>query len=213
MLKRIKKLLNGPLPTVEQIDNSKGEIDMDALRQGLVEAQQRRASILLDGTIDDILAAERKVDEARIELERGQVALEELERRRVEAEAKARREKLESKRAEAQRLVDHAVARIEAEYPKHAAAIAELTAMAREADAAAGEWFGYVTEGRTEDLTAVEPVAKRLGWHDEYFNPPLFEDAAVLPPVSGFDGVNVRWPTKVEMWAVHGAGTPPQQAA
>jgi hypothetical protein len=213
MIKAIKRLLSGPLPTVAALEKASTSIDLPALEAALSEAQQRRASILLDGTVEDILAAERKIDEARIALERAQVTLSELDRRRAEAEDKAKRDALVSRHAEVQRLVDEAVARIEEEYPAAARTIAELTELAQAADAAAGEWFHDLQEGLTDDLPAVEPVAKRLGWRDEYFNPPLFENASVLPPVSGFEGLNIRWPTREEMWAIHGAGTPPQRAA
>ena len=94
MIKAIKRLLSGPLPTVAALEKASTSIDLPALEAALSEAQQRRASILLDGTVEDILAAERKIDEARIALERAQVTLSELDRRRAEAEDKAKRDAL-----------------------------------------------------------------------------------------------------------------------
>src|SRR5690606_12507338 len=123
MLKRLKTLLKGPLPSAEQIAEEKGRIDLDALEKALTHAQQRRAALLLDGSTEEILTAERKIDEARIELERAQVALAELERRRAEAEAAERRQELERRHAEVQAKVDAVVERIEREYPDAAATI------------------------------------------------------------------------------------------
>lgn len=147
----------------------------------------------------EILAA----DIARIELERGHVVLAELQRRREEAEAKAVREALVRRHAEAKASVDAAVAKIEAEYPKHAEAIA---ALAHDADAAAGDWYEIFLAGETDDLPAVEPVAKRLGWHAKYFKPPLFSEAPSLPAVDAFPGCGAaaKWPSPEAAYALYG---------
>lgn len=132
MLTKIRKLLKGKLPPAVEIEKAAATIDLGALEATLAEAQQARAAILLDGSVDDILAAERVVDTARIELERAQVALAELDRRRVDAELRgredaflARRDACEARRialverldgevAEAARVVDAAMKELQA---------------------------------------------------------------------------------------------------
>lgn len=130
MLKKIKKLLAGD--PVEGI----AAIDIAALEQALAAAQQKRAGLILDGEVDDILAAEREVDIARIELERGRLALAELERRKQEAEAQARRDALDAQRAEAAAAVDSVTAAITAK-AKALTELDRLIAEATEADRAA----------------------------------------------------------------------------
>lgn len=201
-------MLTGPLPTTAKIDKASASIEIPALEVALATAQDRRAALLLDGSVDEILAAERAVDEARIELERGQVALVELERRRAEAEAKAARDALESRRGEVEAKVAHAVKRIEAEYPKHAEAIAELAALAKEADASAHAWLRAIIDDEAGGLPPVVSVATSLGWDAEFFSNPDFSDAIVLPPVCDFDGYNDEksFVTHMHHFAVYGGG-------
>lgn len=214
MLKKIKRLLRGPLPTVDAIDAATKTIVLPALEVALADAQRHRAAILLDGSVDDILAAERKVDEARIELERGNVALAELDRRRAEAEAKAAQADLEHRRAAVQQQVDEAVSRIENEYPTAAAKIAELAELAAEADKAARAWLRDVADDKAGGLPVVDNVAQRIGWHDEFFCPPDFADVPVLPPVGKFCGYrDAELVTHTRHYAVAGAGTGGQLVA
>ncbi len=209
MMKAIKRLLTGPLPTADALEKASASINLRALEAALADAQRKRAGILLDGTTDQILAAEREIDEARIALERAKVALGELERRKTEADAKAKRKDLEQRRAEIQRKVDEAVARIKAEYPAAASKIEELASLAKDADAEAQAWLLEVMDDRTDDLPVVDFVATHLGWPDEFFIHPDFAKASVLPPVGDFNGLNdgEKFVTHVRHYAVVGAGT------
>lgn len=112
------------------------------------------------------------------------------------------------RRAETQRLVDEAVERIEKEYPAAAGKIAELAALAADADAAARSWTHDVMEGRAEDLRVVDTVATRLGWPEEFIFHPDFADAPVLPPVGQFCGFHDErtFITHVHQYALHGGG-------
>lgn len=208
MLKRIKKLLTGHLPTIEQIDQTAASIDVPSLEAALAAAQEKRAAMLVDGSVDEVLEAERASDIVRIELERAHIALAELERRRAEAESKAARDALESQRSDVQAKVDSAVKRIEAEYPKHAAAIAELAALAKVADASAHAWRKAIIEGEAGGLPPVDSVATRLGWDAEFFSNPDFSDATILPPVCDFGGYNDEksFVTHLHHFAVYGGG-------
>src|SRR5690606_36540749 len=142
-------------------------------------AAQRRAELLLTGSTAEILAAEREVTEARIAVERAEALRAEMERRRAEAEAAERRQELERRHAEVQAKVDAVVERIEREYPDAAATIAELAALAAEADAEARGWAQSVLDGEAAGFPAVDSVASRVGWLDEYFSPPDFAEAPV----------------------------------
>lgn len=209
MMKALKRLLTGPLPTADALEKASTSIDLHSLEVALADAQRKRAGILLDGTTDQILAAEREIDEARIALERAKIALAELERRKTEADAKATRDALEQRRARIQRKVEEATSRIEAEYPAAASKIAELASLAKDADAEAQAWLLEVMDDRTDGLPVVDFVATHLGWPDEFFIHPDFAKAPVLPPVGDFNGFNdgETFVTHVRHYAVAGAGT------
>lgn len=89
-----------------------------------------------------------------------------------------------------------------------AATIAELAALASDADAAAREWTLEVFDGDAAGFPAVDSVAKRVGWLDEYFSPPDFADAPVLPPVGDFAGFNCgkTFVTHLRHYALTGGG-------
>jgi hypothetical protein len=152
MLKKIKKLLAG--------DPAEGiaAIDIAALEQALDAAQRKRAGLILDGEVDDILAAERQVDVARIELERGRLARAELERRKAEAEAQARRRARDVEREAAAARVERVTGAIAAK-AKALAELDRLVGEAAEADRAAVYATQKLVDARVEgDLDADEEI-------------------------------------------------------
>ncbi|MBI1620803.1 hypothetical protein [Aquamicrobium zhengzhouense] len=174
MLKRIKKLLlTGHLPTIEQIDQTTASIDVPSLEAALAAAQEKRAALLLDGTTDQILAAEREIDEARIALERAQVALAELDRRRSEAEIRDREDAFLARRdaCEARRVA--LIERLNGEVAKAAQAVEEafeeMAAVEAEITEISQAVSKEVLEGnRIETATIPETFQTWLSENEDY---------------------------------------------
>ena len=86
MLTKLKRLLKSE--TVADIDEALAEIDLDALRSTLAEANRRRADLLLSGSDDQVLAAEKQIEVARLAIDRADAAKGELETRLAAAKTR-----------------------------------------------------------------------------------------------------------------------------
>lgn len=173
MLKRIKKLLTGHLPTVEEIDQTTASIDVPSLEAALAAAQEKRAAMLVDGSVDEVLEAERASNIARIELERAHIALAELERRRAEAEIRDREDAFLTRRdaCEARRVtlieqlngeVANAAQKVEQALEEMAAVEAEITELHLES-------HKHVCSGnRIETATIPETLQTWLSENEDY---------------------------------------------
>ncbi|MBK1793538.1 hypothetical protein JHL21_03405 [Devosia sp. WQ 349] len=208
MLKELFGLL-GMARSSTEIGELASDINIGGLEAALDSAKETRAAALLDGTIEDVLAAERAIDIARVNLERAQIAAEEIERRRLELAEIERKAEFESRRAAAQDGVDRAVWQIEAEYPGHARRIVELALLAKSADVAASKWNEERLDAPYE-AEVIELVGGRLGWTDEFLNAPAFYDAPSLPPAADFGGFGSagNWATHVGNYALNGIALP-----
>ncbi|KFL30979.1 hypothetical protein JP75_11540 [Devosia riboflavina] len=212
MLEKLKGLL-GLARTSTEIGALAAEVDIATLEASLAAARNRRAAALLDGSVENVLDAERQVDVARVNLERGHVMIEEIDRRRVDAEIAERKANFAALRADAQQAVEAAVARIEAEYPSLARKIVELARMAKAADAAALAWNDdWISD--PDESTLIDPVGARLGWFDEFATTSPFYEAVSLPPVEDFGGFGDagRWTTHTKGYVLSDKAHPSSHA-
>ncbi|WP_449396285.1 hypothetical protein [Devosia riboflavina] len=213
MLEKLKSLL-GLARTSTEIGALAAEVDIGALDATLASARNKRAAALLDGSVEDVLDAERQVDVARVNLERGQVMIGEIDRRRIDAEIAERKARFQARRADAQRAVDAAVARIEAEYPSVAGKIVELARVAKAADAAARQWNDdWLSD--PEESSLIDPVGVRLGWGDEFISVPDFYAGPSLPPAGEFGGFGDagEWITHIHHYGMTGRAGPNTRVA
>jgi len=74
--------------TTAQLRDDLGKIDMAALESRVAELELERRGLLLRGTDADVLKNKQALDAASLDVERGQVATEELTRLIAEAEAR-----------------------------------------------------------------------------------------------------------------------------
>jgi hypothetical protein len=88
MFDNLKRLLGADTTSSSSIEAALAGIDMPALHEARSRASAERQGLLLTGTTDEILAAERRLDEARLDVERAEAATEVL-RAKLET-AKAR---------------------------------------------------------------------------------------------------------------------------
>lgn len=211
MLKKIQMLLSGKTApkTSADLAGALDEIDIDALRSAADEAAKRRAAMLLTADDEQILAAEREADAARLAVDRAEALRSELERRKAEAEEVERKAKIERQHREAKAALDDAVARIEAEYPALAQCIADLAAAASAADNAALEWNKLaMTDDHAAAQGRLASVAERVGWSAHYDVLLDFAGALRLLPLGGFEGHGVDFPPAEWRYAVYGSSAP-----
>lgn len=211
MLKKIRKLLEGKTApkTAADLAGAIDEIDLAALRSAADAAAKRRAAMLLTADDEQILAAEREADAARLAVDRAEALRSELERRKAEAEEVERKAKIERQHREAKAILDDAVARIEAEYPALAQCIADLAAAASAADNAAHEWNKLaMTDDHAAASGRLDTVAEHVGWAALYDVNLDFAGALRLLPLGDFEGHGVDFPTKAWRYAVYGGSAP-----
>lgn len=211
MLKKIQKLLTSKAApkTSADLSGALDEIDLDALRAAADEAAKRRAAMLLTADDEQILAAEREADAARLAVDRAEALRSELERRRAKAEEAEKLVAIERQHREAKAALDTAVARIEAEYPGLAKRIADLAAAADAADNAAHEWNKLaMTDDHAAARGRLDSVAERVGWTALYDVNLDFSGAIRLLPLGDFNGHGVDFPTKAWRYAVYGGSAP-----
>lgn len=113
------------------------EAALPGARAALAAAEQERAGLLLTGDDRSIVAAEAKIQSARIAVDRLAAASGEAARRAAEAEAREAREALDAERAAVEKRVAAVSKRLLPEYEKHGGALADLLREVADADAAA----------------------------------------------------------------------------
>lgn len=131
MLAQIRKLLSAE--TKEDIEGAIAAIDIHALQTKLNGAEARRRELLLSGSDKQVLAAEAEITAARLDLERAQIALSELEAKLAVAKEKAEDDAFRTLHAEAAAARDKVVAMMDNEYAKAAEAIQRVIAAEEEA--------------------------------------------------------------------------------
>jgi hypothetical protein len=118
MFDTVRKLLSAKGgQSADALRRALDTIDISALTSAFEAAEASRREALLTGTDSELAAAERELSKARIELDRGRAAAEELERRiaaatTAEAEAAWARE-----RAAVERQAEQAAKRLAEVYP------------------------------------------------------------------------------------------------
>jgi hypothetical protein len=194
--------------TAADLREALAAIDIPALEAAVDAARCERAEMLLSGPASAVLAAEKKADLARVELERGELAKAELEARlhsaiedEAAAERQRRRDDITSKRAAV-------IGRIETEYASLAGQIVAIAEEAHEVDKAASE-FNRDRAG----MPGIEPIGADL-WSEFFDRPDLYSNVSLLP-AADFPGYGeaLRAPTKALMHAVYGIGAPPAPAS
>lgn len=85
MFDKIRELLAVENDTVASLESALAQIDVDALREAQSRMAAERQTLLLSGTNEQIIAAEQRLDDARIDVERAQAAREVLETKLVKA--------------------------------------------------------------------------------------------------------------------------------
>ncbi len=161
MFKTIQKLLKGDGGhTAGTLKAALTEIDLPRLEDNLNAANAERQRLLLDGDDAAILAAERKIEAARIALDRGRAATEEISLRIAQAERDEAEAVFQAERAAIDAKANEAAALLVKVYPRASAEIiAALDALA-EAEAAVGQFNSRCSrEDRHEDR--LDPVENR----------------------------------------------------
>lgn len=189
MLSIVKRLRAAP-ETSAALHDALQEIEaaLPAARAALAAAEQERASLLLTGDDRSVVAAEAKIQAARIALDRLVAASGEAARRAAEAEAREAREALDAERAAVEKRAAAVAARLLPEYERHGGPLADLLREFVEADAAVAalnqkllaagreDWlktaeeravppdnFGLI-RGVLSGATSLVPVGNAPGW-------------------------------------------------
>jgi septation ring formation regulator EzrA len=88
MLEKLKRLLGVDTNSSAAIETALAEIDLDALRETQSRIGSERQALLLSGTDEQVLDAERRLDGARLDLERATLAHDALTAKLAEARVK-----------------------------------------------------------------------------------------------------------------------------
>lgn len=132
MFKKLKAIVAGE--TAADIEATIAGIEVEPIRLRLADARERRAAALLDGSSNaEVLAIEKEIDEARLDLERAEIQLGALDTRLVAAKVKERSAAYWKQHSEAIAARDAVIDKIDREYGKAAKMI---LALMEEGDAA-----------------------------------------------------------------------------
>lgn len=172
---------------------ARDQINLDALEQTVIEFEQQRAKLLLDGSDRDVDAIEKQITEANREVERAHAMHRELGARIEQAEAAedqaARQAKYEAAKAE-NRKAKSALR----EYVKAASNIRECLVTLARAQIAIAEANAYLPDG-CEPIIAEERMTRDPSLRD--WRTPLIQEVnlpSAKPHTPAFwDAIDYKW--------------------
>ncbi|TMV03144.1 hypothetical protein [Brucella haematophila] len=136
MLDTIKKIIKGgDAQTSETLKAALAKIDLAKLQSDLDAARGERARLLLEGTDADIQTAEQKIDAARIALDRGRAASEEITARIGKAEQNEAEDAFQAERAAVEKKADDAAKNLAKVYPEASKVIIQALELLMQAQA------------------------------------------------------------------------------
>lgn len=161
MLDTIKKIIVGGDPqTSATLKTVLAKIDLAKLQADLEAARSERARLLLEGTDADIQTAEQKIDAARIALDRGRAATEEITARIAKAEQIEAEEAFQAERAAVEKKADDAAKNLAKVYPEASKVIIQALEVLMQAQAEVDNFNSRcIARERTDDR--IEDVENR----------------------------------------------------
>ncbi|MFK0641739.1 hypothetical protein NO134_12560 [Ochrobactrum sp. BD22] len=161
MLDTIKKIIKGgDAQTSETLKAVLVKIDLAKLQSDLDAARSERARLLLEGTDADIQTAEQKIDAARIALDRGRAASEEITARIGKAEQIEAEEAFQAERTAVEKKADDAAKNLAKVYPEASKVIIQALELLMQAQAEVDNFNSRcIARERTDDR--IEDVENR----------------------------------------------------
>lgn len=161
MLDTIKKIIKGgDAQTSETLKAVLAKIDLAKLQSDLDAARSERARLLLEGTDADIQTAEQKIDAARIALDRGRAASEEITARIGKAEQIEAEEAFQAERTAVEKKADDAAKNLAKVYPEASKVIIQALELLMQAQAEVDNFNSRcIAHERTDDR--IEDVENR----------------------------------------------------
>jgi hypothetical protein len=161
MLDTIKRIIVGGDPqTSETLKAVLAKIDLAKLQADLDAARSERARLLLEGPDADIQTAEQKIDAARIALDRGRAASEEIIARIGKAEQIEAEEAFQAERTAVEKKADDAARNLAKVYPEASKVIIQALELLMQAQAEVDNFNSRcIARERTDDR--IEDVENR----------------------------------------------------
>ncbi|HEV7434348.1 MAG TPA: hypothetical protein VGO22_05705 [Pseudorhizobium sp.] len=126
MLEKLKRLLGADTNSSAAIETALAEIDLEDLREAQSRIGSERQAMLLSGTNEQILEAERRLDGARLDLERATLAHDALTTRLQDAKAREAEETIRANHASATAARSSYITKLERELPRIAKTLEAL---------------------------------------------------------------------------------------
>lgn len=193
-LKKIISNIRGTDATSADLKTALSEIDINAAEATVVELEEERAGLLIDGTVTQIANVERRIEAANLECERTHAMAKEIVRRielAESAEEQARRRKIYESAVAKQKKAKIAFQ----DYAKAAEKIRESLFIVCESEVAAADANATLPDGCKPIISAEREIRSEspTNWRE-----PLFQ-SAILPSV--FPNVLPFWQAKKAHWA------------
>jgi hypothetical protein len=183
-------------------------INIGVLEEAAETAAIERQSVLIDGSDAEIAAAERRLADAKLAIERARAQQDELQRRLNDARLRETREAITAEHAAVSKAADEFVGRFGREYRKIAGELVSLLIELNTIEGRAKKVNEKVHEAGLSadvdesaglvkgDLPDIKPVESRVFYTPSYFDSALRNTTLrrILKPEGGVDRNEPTWP-------------------